>query len=358
MKIVFAIVMMFAFTVSVSASENFSGEGTTQRPFLISSEADLARLAEIVNNRDLRGDYLAAHYRLTRSLDLDVYPWNAGAGWIPIGNSVLNWFRGTFDGGGHVISNMTMNPVGFSAGMGLGLFGDVRGGTIRNLGLENVSINSQGSDIGGVAGVLYDGGLIENVFVTGVIHTSRQGAGGIAGRLDSAGSIRNVWTTAEVYASGGIAGGIAGTLSRGWYFGNISTVQNSAALNVSVNCGWGSLRITGGTDYTRFNNFAYAGMTGNFRLDPSYPENTGASHQNGETVSAEILGTQTFWRDTMGWDFENIWQWCASLGLPVLQENFNVPPTGGPGGAGMIILMSAFLAVSVVLWKRALKIRP
>src|SRR4029077_17000211 len=62
--------------------------------------------------------------------------WNAGAGFVPIGNGAAN-FAGRFDGQGNTIHGLTIN----STGSYNGLFGYIgTGGVVRNVGLTNVSV--------------------------------------------------------------------------------------------------------------------------------------------------------------------------------------------------------------------------
>ena len=85
-------------------------------------------------------------YKLAKDLDFNddasySYPnankstWTRGTGWAPIGTN-SNRFTGTFDGGGHTISNLFVNR---SRGY-IGLFGSLQGATIRNIGIVNPKV--------------------------------------------------------------------------------------------------------------------------------------------------------------------------------------------------------------------------
>ncbi len=71
------------------------GDGTQGNPYLIASGAQLARLASQVNAGNEAGNY----YQLTSDINL------GGQDWTPIGNENTP-FIGSFDGMGHVISNL------------------------------------------------------------------------------------------------------------------------------------------------------------------------------------------------------------------------------------------------------------
>ena len=49
--------------------------------------------------------------------------------------------------------------------------------------------------------------------------------------------------------------------------------------------------------------------------------------QHGQTISPEEIATEAFWRETMGWDLDDIWEWNEALGLPILR---NVPGIQNP----------------------------
>lgn len=80
------------------------------------------------------------------------------------------FFRGTFDGGGHTISNLTFEMDSFI--VGAGLFG-VNSGTIKNLNVADSLVHvthvaepeKKLTAIGGVIG--YNMGTVENVALTG-----------------------------------------------------------------------------------------------------------------------------------------------------------------------------------------------
>ena len=130
--------VVLAFTAPAAATE-FSGGGTEADPYLITSEADLKKLAELVNAAT--GTYNTSHYKLTAPVTL-------GNDWTPIGNATATPFKGTFDGNGHVVSlSVTVDETGVSASIPYGLFG-ANSGTIQNLGVAgSVTIDSDGYDV-------------------------------------------------------------------------------------------------------------------------------------------------------------------------------------------------------------------
>ncbi|MDO4477310.1 MAG: GLUG motif-containing protein, partial [Clostridia bacterium] len=137
--------------------------------------------------------------------------------WVPIGNSTTN-FKGTFNGDGHEVSNMTVIASNTSSRVYAGLFGYVYGGSIKNTGVTgNVYVSSSSSVYaGGLAGYSVSSSSISNSYATGNVYASSSStfAGGLAG-YNSDSSISNSYATGDVYASSSsssdvYAGGLAG----------------------------------------------------------------------------------------------------------------------------------------------------
>lgn len=106
--------------------------------------------------------------------------WNNGLGFSPIGDSPTEFgvrqqipYTGTFDGQGFVISNITINRTSEPY---VGFFGQITGGTVQNLGLENLTVNGY-RYVGGFVGYIHDGVMIDQCFATGVIDAYERGAG-------------------------------------------------------------------------------------------------------------------------------------------------------------------------------------
>ena len=89
------------------------GDGTAANPYLI----------ENVEQLNAVRNFLGDHFKLTSDIDL------TGVNWQPIGTSSSNAYKGTFDGNGHTIKNLTIN----STQSLVGLFGYIQSAQIRNL---------------------------------------------------------------------------------------------------------------------------------------------------------------------------------------------------------------------------------
>ncbi len=147
--------------------------------------------------------------------------YNDGMGWLPIGSDSFDGFSGVLDGNGHTISGLTIRNVADSEKF-IGLFGELRGGTVVNLSVTNLSLfasNSAGAvTAGGIAGVMDRESVISGCSVDGAISADGYRSttvGGIAGT--ASGTIKSCHNGALVYAASqsGIAyiGGIVGVLA-------------------------------------------------------------------------------------------------------------------------------------------------
>ena len=155
-------------------------------------------------NKAVQGN-LSLNCTLTDDINL------TGKEWTPIGD-YDNRYTGTFDGGDHTITGLTVTTSDQYAG----LFGCIgSGGTVKDVTLEGVQITTTRNvgDGGGVAGWSY--GNIENCSVSGSVSVSGMNgfAGGVVG-YQSGGFLTGCSSSATVNA-GNIAGGVAGSTDRG-----------------------------------------------------------------------------------------------------------------------------------------------
>ena len=128
---------------------------------------------QLQNINHILGGTAGKHFVLTVSLDQGSVGYhaiasptaNAGSGWQPIGYGLLSNFAGTFDGGGHTISGLTINRGNTDS---VGLFGRTGSGSvIRNIGLVGGSVTGA-NDVGALVG-LNDRSNIYNVYATGSV---------------------------------------------------------------------------------------------------------------------------------------------------------------------------------------------
>ena len=278
---------------------DFKGKGEENDPYLIEDVEDLKKLAENVKNGT---DYEGKYFQLTVNIDLK------NEEWTPIGTIVYTgefgrseerYFKGTFDGDGHQIANLTIT----GRNEYVGLFGYVRNATIQNCNVagEVSGYNAVGGIVGAVdgktnnilncsfqgnvTGNVYVGGIVGQVqnqcevsscYAIGTVHGGNDKVGGIAG--EGRGAIKNCYALADVSAGGKFVGGIAGdassvTIENCYYSGEVSargsaggivgnvwrgTIQNCVSLAESVT-GSNTNRIVGNIyNLTLTNNYAWS----------------------------------------------------------------------------------------------------
>ena len=127
----------------------------------------------------------------------------------PAGKSyITNAFKGTLtstDGNKFTISNMN-RP----------LFGDIVGGTVKDLLLENVNIDMPGTDrIAPIANVIKNNATVENIKVTGNV-VGNNDVSGVINKIDGSGTVRNVAFIGKVHAAGNRGGYLTGIVGENW----------------------------------------------------------------------------------------------------------------------------------------------
>ncbi len=325
------------------------GDGSQGDPYQIATAAQLAKLAELVNDPGTNEQYGGenVHYKLTDNLDLSGYGasntgFNSGKGWVPIGDCPPGsgtTFNGHFDGNHKTITGLYIND---STKTRLGLFGYIYEGSVKNLGLTNVNITGNQSVggiaaimsgkiencyvsgkvtgtwfVGGIAGSVY--GILQNCYVTGSVGGT-QYVGGIAGGVD--GGLQNCYSTASVITSAYYAGGIAGIVY------NTGTVKNCAALNPKVSAGAVVGRVAGSVDSggTLAGNCAFSGMIGGGNAKT-------ADGTDGADMTAGEINTAEFWYTDTNWDSTATWAnpaWNFQDGyLPLLKKFIGQSGDGG-----------------------------
>ena len=132
-------------------------DGTAEHPYTITTTDGLDHLASLVNG----GTGFAGKYF---KLDADIaYDKNTENNYTPIGKS-KNYFKGTFDGRGYVVSGININRPSekYQA-----LFGWVSGGSLRNIIVTDATITGL-TRVGAVVGFAPDSHTIENCYYRNV----------------------------------------------------------------------------------------------------------------------------------------------------------------------------------------------
>ena len=263
----------------------WSGSGTEDDPYLITSTADMDQLAADVNAGG-KNLYYGKHFRLTSNLDYtNVAKDEVGNNYTPVGlfysDGITNKpFKGFFDGYGHAIKGIRVsyrNDMSHGTN-GVGIFGFIQDGSVKNLTVEDCVF--KGTTVGGVVGYNY-GATIKNTHVkSSVIIGSDESPtanhGGIAGR-NHLGTVEGNISEAQVICNAGqscsIFGGIVGHALS-------STTKNNLYLGTTVEGGSYVGWIVGKIENTcPFNGNIY----------PSSLEGGGAGREN-ESTGLDIAG--------------------------------------------------------------------
>lgn len=160
---------------------------STAGDITISNKSELKGFRDNVNSNT---SYINDTIKLTRNIDL------SNEQWRPIGYETS--FRGTFDGNNYTISNIKIESLTgsdytntSSYAKAAGFFGNIMGGKVQNLALENMSINLSKSKlthyVGSLVGCVYGKVTIKHCAVKNSTITLVQGnsadvnAGGLVG---------------------------------------------------------------------------------------------------------------------------------------------------------------------------------
>ena len=226
-----------------------SGSGTASSPYQVDSASDLAYFAY---KTQILGEQCFDHIVLTKDIDL------AGYDWMPIGtgrnvvSGVQPYFRGTFDGQGHTISNLNINVEGYQELNEYGLFGliDVDA-VLKNFTILSGEVNGS-AKVAGVVGWLWSAS-VENVinyaningssYVGGIVGNYHSGEDDFVRECKNYGTITGTNYTAGIVGGGDDSSGmqniidcvnygtIKGASFTGGIVGNIVKVEMSGCVN-------------------------------------------------------------------------------------------------------------------------------
>ena len=220
----------YTYTVSLAAAKDLGYTIESNGSYTVYNADGLLNVAELVN-----GGKTDINITLTADIDL------TGKDWTPIGTDYDNSYKGTFDGGGHTITGLTVT----TNDQFVGLFGYLnRAGTVKNVVMEGIQITSNHmfGCTGGVVG--YSWGTIENCSVSGSV-SGTDCVGGVVGS-QKAGSIIGCSSSATVKGKhyvGGVAGEKWGTMTACYATGNV-TLEIASQKN---NFGGGVVGLNGGS---------------------------------------------------------------------------------------------------------------
>ena len=319
----------YTYTVSLAAAKDLGYTIESNGSYTVTSADGLMNIAKLVN-----GGKTDINITLDKNIDL------TGKDWTPIGTDYDNLYKGTFDGGGHTITGLTVT----TNDRFVGLFGRLgEAGTVKNVVIEGIQITSNHmfGNTGGVAG--YSDGTIENCSVSGSVSGTLY-VGGVVGDQWGA-SITGCSSSATVKGTryvGGVAGGTnaGATLTACYATGNM-TIEIDPAKNIS---GGGLVGMNAGSSllacYATGNVTSTGSSTGKVHiggfLGNNYTTVTACywknNHEQGigynkkSTEATKVDGTGVTWQkavDAMNTALQNAgseWRYELNGALPTLRK--------------------------------------
>ena len=317
----------YTYTVSLAAAKDLGYTIESNGSYTVTSADGLMNVAELVN-----GGKTDINITLDKNIDL------TGKDWTPIGTSFDNSYTGTFDGGGHTITGLTIT----TKDQFVGLFGYLnRAGTVKNVVMEGIQITSNHmfGNTGGVAG--FSWGTIENCSVSGSVSGTKC-VGGVVG-AQKAGSITGCSSSATVKGTvdvGGVAGEKWGSMTACYATGNV-TLEIDSPKNLS---GGGLVGFNGGSSvlacYATGNVTSTGSSTGNVHIGGFLGNNyttvtacywknnheQGIGYNNKGTEATKVDGTDVTWQkavDAMNTALQNAgseWRYELKGALPTLMK--------------------------------------
>lgn len=285
------------------------GSGTPGNPYQVYTREDL----EAVNND------LSAHYILINDINL------AG---ITYNGAVIGDFTGSFDGNGHVISNLRI--IGGSSYVGL--FSRIYG-YVTNLGLENCNVTGSGY-VGGLVGS--NGGLITNCRNNTAVVNGGYCVGGLVG-INGGRIIRcySKGTTTATYIVGGLVGAGGGIIIDCYSTGSVTLLTDGvedyfagglAGFGDNIISSYSTCNVSGGIyvgglvgDGSATNSYSTGLVSGNERVGglagSGYASNSystgmvSANNYFGGLIGGTGSASNSFWNvQTSGQTTGNSWQ--------------------------------------------------
>ena len=317
----------YTYTVSLAAAKDLGYTIESNGSYTVYNADGLLNVAELVNGGK-------TDINITLDTDIDL----TGKEWTPIGTNYDNSYKGTFDGGGHTITGLTVTTNDKYAG----LFGYLnRAGTVKNVVMKDVQITNNRSwsaFAGGVAG--YSWGTIENCSVSGSVSGTVYVGGVVGAQID--GSITGCSSSATVKGTTDV-GGVAGQTNSGatmtacYATGNV-IIEIDPVRNIA---GGGLVGMNGGNGllacYATGNVTSTGSSTGNVHifglLGDNYTTVTACYWKNNQErgyktapESTKVDGTYVTWEnavDAMNTALQNAgskWRYELNGTLPTLKK--------------------------------------
>lgn len=207
--------------------------------------------AEDLSNINNTGNYI-----LMNDIDLSGF-----GNWKPIEE-----FSGILDGNGYKISNLTIKDDSDKSKSEIGLFKNLKGAEIKNLGITDANINIKNADNVGILAGYTEDAEVTNCYATGVINnesvngSANNSIGGLLGQLYKNTTVKMSYSNANVKAT------------NSYYVGGLIGSSISYTNKITNSCASGNVEgndMVGGFSgsvYNSTNCFATGNVKGNTRV--------------------------------------------------------------------------------------------
>lgn len=224
MLLSFAVVFSMMPGVVFADTQDTTAQGSvvvSEETTVVSSAAELAALG---------GKEVNGNVELSADIDMSVTDMEP-----------IKSLKGTFEGNGYTISNLSLSGEAQGTGwnapdVGLGLIAQLDG-TVQNLKVENIQVTSNSNskiNAGVIAGIVDGTANITNCAVSGNIvlpeDSKANNAGGAIGAVmyNKTANVYGFWSNVSIN-SGGFVGGIVGNAT-----GSNITIENSASIGILI----------------------------------------------------------------------------------------------------------------------------
>lgn len=266
-------------------NDYFWGQGKENCPFLIASQADLENLRTVTNAGT--SGYVGNGVYYKQTADIPLSSWTTA-----IGNTSSYAFSANYNGGGHSITNLTLNETDEAS---YGLFGYAGGGnTIKNITVDGSIKSSYKAGYDGIAGLVGESTAaltIErcttNVSIIDVATGNLSymtGHAGILGCASGATTIRYCKNTGDVIEG-------TGHYIRGMAYGGILGINNNASTSIEHCDNTGNI-LQERTNNTNVNYGKIGGICGQtmVNINISNCTNSGTIRNTGNSSSSGSAG--------------------------------------------------------------------
>lgn len=303
------------------------GDGSENNPYIISTPAHL----------DSIRNHLDSYFLQTADLNMNVAPYNAGKGWIPIGTETKE-FKGHYNvNNNYSISSLMINDSTLNHAS---LFGVIRDSEISNVRFSAVNINGKDS-CGALAGFSFTS-YISKCSSAGIIIGGNE-TGGLIGSSsqDSIAACFSLMNVSGEENVGGLVGYNNSIVLNCYSRGTVTGTNGVGGLtgvndNYSVTNCFSAGNVTGNSDTGGLIGINSASVVNSY-WDTETSGQSSSSGGIGKTT-AEMMTQSTF----SGWDFTTpVWKIVDSEIYPFLAWepssaiSFSVSPAGSGAISGI-----------------------